>query len=263
LNNAAVRQQLSNTSLFTIALIFFLYLCTIGALMLVTNSTLRLCGITIDKKENLLLNCYTTVINFFGPLQSGPAFRAAYLKGKYKLSLKKYVVATLLYYIFFAIISGVFLLSGILQWWLIPLCIVGFLILYKITRIERFKSRLNELNYDKWYYLALATLLQLSIVATIYYVELHTLSSSITVSQAIIYTGAANFALFVSITPGAIGFREAFLVLSRHLHHINGSLIVSANILDRTIYLLLLIFLAIFIVSTHVKNQLTSNVQKD
>jgi uncharacterized membrane protein YbhN (UPF0104 family) len=76
-----------------------------------------------------------------------------------------------------------------------------------------------------------------------------------------VYTGAANLALFVSLTPGAIGFRESFLVFSQHLHHISNSTIVAANILDRAMYLVLLLILALIIFGTHARRQL--GVDKD
>ena len=226
--------------------------------MMVTSATLRLCGIKLNKQNNLLLNAYTTVINFFGPLQSGPAFRAVYLKKRYNLSLKKYAAATLFYYFFFALISAVFLFSGVFKWWIVPIVLIFALILFTSHKNPYVQKKIEGLNIQYWYFLAFATFVQLAIVATIYFIELHTLShGTVSVSQAIIYTGAANFALFVSITPGAIGFREAFLAFSRNLHHIGGGLIISANILDRAMYLLLLLFLAP-VSYTHLNNYLNN-----
>jgi len=71
----------------------------------------------------------------------------------------------------------------------------------------------------------------------------------------VIYTGAANFALFVSITPGAIGFRESFLLFSQHLHHIDSSTIVAANLIDRSVYIVLLLLLAAGIFGTHAQRR--------
>ena len=253
----SVRQQLAHTSPEVLIIILALYIGTIGALMLIAASTLRLCNIRLSLGDNLLLNAYTTVINFFGPLQSGPAFRALYLKRKYHLNLKRYAVATLMYYFFFAVFSGAFLLSGLLKWWLVPLIAAGLLVSFALSRTPSISRRLQEIDMTAWYYLAAATLLQVSLVAAIYFTELHSLSHHVSVSQAIIYTGAANFALFVSLTPGAIGFRESFLVFSERLHHISGSLIVAANILDRAMYLVLLLLLMVFLLLTHARRQLS------
>jgi uncharacterized membrane protein YbhN (UPF0104 family) len=99
-------------------------------------------------------------------------------------------------------------------------------------------------------------LLQVVIIIAIYYVELRSVAPGVRFSQALIYTGAANLAMFVSLTPGAIGFRESFLVLSRHLHHLSNTVIVSANILDRAMYFVLLLILALIIFTTHAREQL-------
>jgi uncharacterized membrane protein YbhN (UPF0104 family) len=256
LTHKSVRQQLSHTSPSVLAVILLLYLGTVGALILINAATLRLCRVHLKTQENLLLTAYTAVINFFGPLQSGPAFRAIYLKRKHRLNLKHYAVATFMYYFFFAGFSGIFLLSGVLKWWLVPLTLLGIGIMLALTRSPFLARRLAQVDLAGWYYLAGATLLQVSLVAAIYYTELHSLSAHITLSQAIIYTGAANFALFVSLTPGAIGFRESFLVFSERLHHISGSLIVAANIIDRAMYLVLLLILALFLVITHARSRL-------
>jgi uncharacterized membrane protein YbhN (UPF0104 family) len=233
------------------------------ALVLINVATLRLCRVKLSIHENLLLTAYTAVINFFGPLQSGPAFRAIYLKRKHHLDLKHYAAATLMYYFFFAGFSGIFLLSGLLKWWLVPLSAVGILIVLGLTRTPWLARRLQQIDLAGWYYLAGATLLQVSLLAIIYYTELHSLSLHIRLSQAVIYTGAANFALFVSLTPGAIGFRESFLVFSERLHHISGSLIIAANIIDRAMYVVLLLILSVFLLLTHAKKQLNSRESVD
>lgn len=263
LTHKTVREELAHTSPAVLLLIILLYVGTVGALILINSATLRLCRVQLKLQENLLLTAYTAVINFFGPLQSGPAFRAIYLKRKHHLNLKNYAVATFMYYFFFAGFSGIFLLSGVLKWWLVPLSVLGLGILLAMTRTSFLARRLEQIDLRGWYYLAGATLVQVSLVAAIYYTELHSLSPHITLSQAIIYTGAANFALFVSLTPGAIGFRESFLVFSERLHHISGNLIVAANIIDRAMYLVLLFLLAIFLLITHARSQLNPSEPRD
>lgn len=255
----SVGEQLSRTSPGLIVLLLALYVGTIVALAMVTASTARLCRAAMRPAESILLTAYTAVINFFGPLQSGPAVRAVYLKKKFNVNMKQFGVATLVYYFFYAAFSGLFLLSGLLKWWLLPLTALGLVVMYAILRSRQFGPRLRQLDLGGWYYLAAATLLQVSLIAAIYYAELHSIDPSISLGQAIIYTGAANFAMFVSITPGAIGFREAFLVFSQNLHHVPSSTIVAANILDRSVYILLLIGLAVFILSFHAKAHLGLN----
>ena len=256
----AVRQQLHRTSPAILLLILLLYFGTIVALALVNAGTLRLCRINMRTSEGLLLASYSAVVNFFGPLQSGPAFRAVYLKKKYGLGLKNYTVATFMYYFFFAVFSGLLLLSGLLKWWLIFLVLLGVVVIIGLRRDGRFSSRFKNLNPAGLYYLAGASLLQVSLLVAINYTELRSVAPGTHLSQAVIYSGAANFALFVSLTPGAIGFRESFLVFSQRLHHIGNSTIVAASILDRAMYIVLLLTMALFILATHARRRLTIKI---
>ena len=258
-----VRQQLSHTSFGTLALIFVLYLGVVGAISLVTFTTLLLCKLRLNAGESTLLTAYATVINFFGPLQSGPAFRGLYLKRKHGLHLKQYALATIVFYALYAGISGLFLLSGVLGWWLLPasaVALIAIIIVQKSTL--PIAVRLRELNLTAVYALAGATLLQLTLVVVIYFVELRSISPGIHFGQAVIYAGAANFALFVSITPGAIGFRESFLLFSQRLHHISSDTIVAANILDRSMYIVLLAILGFIIFGTHAHRRLQESPGK-
>ncbi|MEK7600104.1 MAG: lysylphosphatidylglycerol synthase domain-containing protein [Patescibacteria group bacterium] len=261
IHNPSVGEQLSRTSPTVIAIILALYFCTVGALALINSSTLRLCRLRMSNSESLLLTAYSSVINFFGPLQSGPAFRAVYLKSKYKLNLKNYGVATLVYYFFYAAFSAMFLFFGVLKWWLIVPVVLGIIVVIALRQDRLALSRLSKLDLTGWYFLAAASFLQVSLVAAIYFTELRSLAPNTTLTQAIIYTGAANFALFVSLTPGAIGFRESFLLFTQRLHHIDSSTIVAANILDRAMYVVLLLILALFIFGTHASKQLKSKVE--
>lgn len=251
-----VGQQLHRTSPELFISLLALYLASVGALALVTMATLRLCKTRLGGSESLLLTMYAAIVNFFGPLQSGPAFRAVYLKKKHGLNLKDYAVATLVYYCFFGGLSVLLLLSGTLKWWLLPLTAVGVGVGYILSRSRYLAPRLRRLDLPGWYFLALATGLQITIVTVIYYTELRSVAPGVHFSQALVYTGAANLALFVSLTPGAIGFRESFLLLSQHLHHISNNTLVAANIIDRAMYLVLLLVLALCIFGTHARRRL-------
>jgi uncharacterized membrane protein YbhN (UPF0104 family) len=85
----------------------------------------------------------------------------------------------------------------------------------------------------------------------IYFVELRAFAPYVRIGEALSYTGAANFALFVSITPGAIGFRESFLLFSQKLHHMTNTTIAAASVLDRSVYVSLLLVMAIAIFGLH------------
>ena len=254
-----VGKLLSQIPPLTLAILLLLYITTVGALVLVFTATLRLCRLQLEAGEIALLTAYSSVINFFGPLQSGPAFRAVYLFKKHKLNLKSYAMATLVYYFFFGFFSGLFLISGIFGWWTLVLFMAGVAFTYGLVRTRWVAPRLQGLDLRGWYYLAVATLIQVSLMAVIYTVELRAISPGIGLDQAIVYTGAANLALFVSLTPGAIGFREAFLLFSQQLHNISPAVIVATNILDRALYITLMLILAVFIFGTQANKRFRTN----
>lgn len=246
-----------------LAELLVLYIGTIVALGLVFMASLKAIGVSLATGESVLITMYSSIVNFFGPLQSGPAFRAVYLKQKYGVKLKDYTLATLVYYAWYAAISVLFLLSGSFGWWLAVLIGVGLVVVLGLYRSSwQLMQRLRKLPLVPIGYLGLATALQLALVAVIYYLELHSISPKIGLGQAIIYSGAANLALFVSITPGAIGFRESFLVFSQNLHHIGNTTIVAANIIDRSVYIILLIGLAIMIFATHTQRRLQTAAKR-
>lgn len=233
------------------------------ALSLVTFTTLRLCNVRLKAGETMLLTMYASVINFFGPLQSGPAFRGVYLKRKHGLQLKQYTLATLVFYGLYACFSAAFLLYGIVGWWLLAGAgpVIGLLWFLRSSN-RAVARKFQTLNLGALYALAAATLFQLSLVAIIYFIELRAVSPDIHFSQAVIYAGAANFSLFVSITPGAIGFRESFLLFSQRLHHISSSTIIAANVIDRAMYIVLLATIGLAIFGTHAQKRLQNKTNR-
>jgi uncharacterized membrane protein YbhN (UPF0104 family) len=256
----AVLDRLSDTNPFLLILLVCCYAVWFLALVVILRLSLRLYGKTMSRKENLLLNCYSTLVNFFGPGQSGPAFRGLYLKKRHGLAIKKYIFATLLYYGFYAVISAFFLCVGSQPWW-----VTGLLVILAgggsvgIIRWYANRSKIGGtpgLNLRNLSWLFAVTALQVIIQAIIFYIELRDISPGISLSQVLTYTGAANFALFVSLTPGAIGIREAFLVFSQNLHHISNTVIVAANIIDRAVYLVFLGLLFVTVISLHAKETL-------
>lgn len=262
--NPAVIDQLRETSPATIVVVMALYFGSFVALMAVLVFSLALFGKRMGVQENLLLNAYSSLVNFFGPGQSGPGVRAVYLKVRHGLGIKQYAFATLVYYAFFAIFSGFFLLATSRPWWqtlLFVLFVAGgcaFVIRRFLRRNRKIAATATTSSGFVKLILAvgLATLAQLLFITLVYFVELRALHADISAGQALAYTGAANFALFVSLTPGAIGFREAFLVFSQDLHGISNQLIVAANVIDRAVYILFLGVLLLVVLCLHAGKKL-------
>lgn len=247
--------------------LIFLYVCLTAVLVVIYILTLRLCKLTIPVKEQILLTIYSSLINFFGPLQSGPGVRALYLKKRHNLSLRSYALASSVYYLIFAIISGSFLLCGFLSihqvgiFFLTLLLIGWFAMSYIKSQLE---IRLKNLpSFRLVAGLVLATLIQICLVTLIYWIELRVVGIDVGFRHVAAYTGAANFALFVSLTPGALGFRESFQIFSKGIHHVGAGSIIAANIIDRSIYVIFLGLLFILASVFHIKDKLAIRHPED
>lgn len=244
-----------------VLLIIALYVMMTAVLTLIYDATLRMTGARLAYRENLLVTIYSSIVNFFGPLQSGPGFRLMYLKRRHNVSMKSYAAATAVYYALFAGLSGLALLLGGVVWQLlVPIVLAlaviaaGGLLVASKTSIGR---RALELTRPKTLLvLSVVTALQVLLTCVIYFVELRAVGAHPTFAQAVSYAGAANFALFVALTPGALGFRESFLLFSQGLHHISANTIVVANVLDRGVYVVFLGILCGFVLLTHARRRL-------
>src|SRR5712664_2133231 len=75
----ALLTQLRHTSPGTLAVLVVLYAIWFFALIMLLAGSLRMYRKSMGHQENFLLNAYSSLINFFGPGQSGPAIRGAYL----------------------------------------------------------------------------------------------------------------------------------------------------------------------------------------
>jgi uncharacterized membrane protein YbhN (UPF0104 family) len=254
--------HLAHTSPSLIGWLLGLYAIMLGALALILWASLRICRIHMPTHDNFLLNMYSLFINFFVIGQAGPGLRAAYLKKYYRLSIRKFILATLIYYGCYGVVSVVLIMAGSrLPWFLtlvgaILVTIIGYGVV-QLYFMYRSKDKV-DLNIDlgTLAFMMLATVIQAIIQIGIYFLELHDVNSHIAFKQTLAYTGVANLALFVGLTPGAIGIRESFLVFSEKLHHISSADIVAANVIDRSVYLAFLGILAVIIVSTHAKRRL-------
>ena len=248
-------EQLGRTSPAAVALLVILYLCWFGTLVLILVASMHFYHKTMPLQENFLLNAYSSLINFFGPGQSGPAVRGAYLYKRHQVSIKKFMFTTLLYYACYAVISALFLFGGSQPWWqtaTLVAAVAGACFIVVRRNAGRGSVHISPRIFMM---IALVTLLQALLQATIYFVELRDIDPTVSIAQALSYTGAANFALFVALTPGAIGIRESFLLFTQQLHGIGSQTIIAANVVDRGAYLLLLGVLFVCVISLHAKDK--------
>ncbi|MEP7205129.1 MAG: hypothetical protein ABI716_02970 [Candidatus Saccharibacteria bacterium] len=237
-----------------LGLLLVLYVCVLVTQFIVMSATIRLCRKQLPAKNGLLLSIYSTLINFFGPLQSGPGVRAIYLKQKIGLRIRDYAFITMFYYFAFAAINGSLLFINTLP----ILTLLGLVASVGLTAVGVRRFKLGGLSRFV-VVIFLATVVQILLMTTIFFIELHAIHPTTDYSflQTFVYSASANLSLFVSITPGAIGIREAFIVFAQSLHHIPLGSIISAGVLDRTVYVLLLILLFIASSGLHLKDMFT------
>jgi uncharacterized membrane protein YbhN (UPF0104 family) len=246
-----------------------LYGLWFGALAGILQASLNICKRSLGITESFLLNAYSALVNFFVPGQGGIAVRGLYLRKVKDLRVRNYIFTSLLYYLCYAVVSSLMLLADNRPWWqtagvviLIAGGSTGVVQLYR----SRSKTDLHELDlgYKNIVYLLAWTIIQAIIQIAIYSIELDRVNNHIRLSQVVTYSGAANFALFVSLTPGAVGIRESFLIFSHRLHHISDANIVSANIIDRAVFLVFLGILFLFTLGFHARYRaILSQAPKD
>jgi len=261
-NHPDTLSQVKNLPPLTLLAIVGLYGVWFVAYALVTRGSLELYQKHMGVQENFLFNAYSNLINFFGPGQSGPIFRGAYLKKRHNLSVKSFVFTMLIYYAFYGVISIMMMFVGTRPWWQTVLlmvlaaggsiCIIRW---YKRKNSAKMGDK-PSLTFIHIGWIAAATAVQLITQAIIFGIELHNTGAHASAGQVLAYTGVANFSLFVALTPGAIGIRESFLLFSQGLHHIPSGTIVAANVIDRGAYLVFLGVLFLLVLSLHAKDKL-------
>jgi uncharacterized membrane protein YbhN (UPF0104 family) len=255
---------LADASLWAIGEILLLYVLWFLTLTGSVHATFAICRRRIGIREQLLLNAYSTLVNFFVPGQGGVALRAIYMKKRHGLLVRNYTLATVLYYVCYAAISGLFLVLPTLfrtfASVLAILAVTGVALLASLYVGHRIRKRWLEdllLTPATLSRLVAWTLANCATQACIYFVELKAVLPGVRLGQAVTYTGAANFSQFVALTPGAIGIRESFLLFSERLHGVPTSIVLAASVMDRAGFLLLLVGLFVFGLVTHARRTLS------
>lgn len=256
-------EELRQTSPWVLVQLLIVNFMLLGVITVLNQIIGQIAGKKIGTKENFLLSIYSTLANFFGPLQSGPGVRAAYLKTKHSISLRAYTIATLMYYGFFATWAVLFMLIGTRPWWqtLLAVAAAGGFSYFVIQRVSTRKPKKSEgtgrivTSKRLWSALAALTLVQLLFWTLRYYIELRSVGAYVSLGQALSYTGSASLALFVSITPDGIGIREAFLMAAQQIHGVSTPDIVSANLIDRAFYIVYLGLIFLIALATHASDR--------
>lgn len=263
-----VVRSITSLSPITLVLLTIGYLLTVIANGFVLSVSLKMLGKRVSFAENFALTGYSSVVNFFGPLQSGPGVRAAYLKKRHDVKLKKFFYVTVIFYGFFALINtAIIVIALLVSQFANPLavfviCLAIAILAALLWTVAQKNSRLKQIirsmrfTSPHFWMIGLGALALSLATNAIYFVELTHASATVSVWQTVIYTAAANLALFVSLTPGAIGFRESFILITQQLHNIPTETVISASIIDRAFYVVFLLVLFVCLLLAGVRSRI-------
>lgn len=257
-NHKNLITNLTKISPLLVVLILFLYVLMLFVLVGTFHFTVKLLNIKLNLKDNILLNCYSIFMNFFVPGQTGPIYRGYYLKTNHKVKAIDFTLATAIYFAIYVIISVLFILFGSQSIVLASVASVIFIlgIIFSVKFYLKKENSKLKISAKNIVGLVFITIIQLFLQTIIYLVELHSVDKTVSLSSSLTYTGSAALTIFVSLTPGAIGIREGFLLLTRHLSHLSNSTIVLANIIDRSVFILYLLIIGLLILVFHINKRI-------
>ncbi|MBI4948363.1 flippase-like domain-containing protein [Candidatus Berkelbacteria bacterium] len=265
--------------LLAIPVIYIIVICSLKFVEIFINGLftkliLREFGKKIGNKESFYISLLSTIGNYFGPILGGAGIRAVYLKNKYKFNYSDFIGSLYGYYIIsFLIISILGLISslnlsgsitnslsifysGILLFTLFLIFIrlpekiidnkasvlsvlYGKILLIQNGWIKIKQSKLLIINFI----LLGVTISFLGIIGT--YLQFKSLGLAINIPAIVIYSTLSSLSILISITPGAIGVREAIFILVSSQLFLKTDDILQLSAIDRgaTIIVLVLLYL--------------------
>lgn len=286
-------ESLSNIS------IIYVFIIGVCCLLALTVNGLFLKVLTIDFGVDLSfleyfsISIVTSFGNIFLPMKGGAGLRAVYLKSKYNFDYSyfisslagNYLVAfnvtslvaligmAALYFLdggFHFLTAGIFSTILVLTSWGIffpPAALDWIPVRGLRDRVNQVLSGWNITRRSSGTVLnlILLTVLNLAVLSLITWLEFAAFAmkdasgNSVGFLKSIIFTAIGVFSLLVSITPAALGIREALLMFSSQFLGISPSQALAVSLLDRTINFIVLVLFFGF-ASFHLKKQLKAKI---
>jgi uncharacterized membrane protein YbhN (UPF0104 family) len=240
--------------------------------------------------EGVYVGILSAIGNFFGPLLGGASIRAVYLRRVHSLPYAKFTSTLMIYYvILFAInfalaIVGLILLDLEGDRLLIALFGGGLVLLFGTTffrlpqsarianprlpkAVQRILTYLVDIEGGWRRLLAMPVLLVklvalavLSVAAQflIAFVSFDSIGADISWASLAVYVSIVMISLLVAVTPGAIGIREAMLLMVSETLGVTGGEIIQVAVIDRGVTFAVLLVLFLATRSTRLRLKLTS-----
>jgi uncharacterized protein (TIRG00374 family) len=248
----------------------------------------------ISVAESFYVSLISSVGNYFAPVGAGLGFRAVYLKRRHNLGYGDFIatvagnyvlvflttslaglVALLVmrhqtghaYWVLMAVFAGLFVIDLMLMSVKVARLIVRLL---ERLRFAKFIAGLLQKIIEGWLLIVrdkrlITRLLGLTVVGfpllllTIYLV-LSSIGLHVSFSGLLLLAALSSLSVFINVTPGNIGIKEAVFIFSSQAIGLTTPEILSYSLIDRGVLFIVLFFGWIFI---HTHRNLTSKVLKD
>jgi uncharacterized membrane protein YbhN (UPF0104 family) len=241
--------------------------------------------------EGIYVGILSAVGNFFGPLLGGASIRAVYLRRVHGLPYSKFTSTLMVYYVVLFGINFALALVGLLivdvegtPYLLLALFGGGLVLLVAsvfvrlprrvgvdgsagTTLTQRIVRHLKDID-EGWRRLLgmprllfeLVGLAALSVAAQflIAFVSFDAIGADISWAALAVYVSIVAISLLVSVTPGAIGIREAMLFLVSQTLGVTNAEILQVATIDRGVTFALLLILFMVTRSARLRLKLTS-----
>lgn len=257
-------KQLSFISPQNIVLIVFLQVIFLMNNGLMLKWFLTPFNINLKIKEWFGLSCITSFANYFIPSIGGATSRAVYLKKKYQFSYSSFIGNLYGNYImiFFvnslvAIISFL-LLKKLYGYWNVPILLIYagifltslFFIIFHINPQKiKFSEKIRKVvegwenvrkNKPLLLKIILIGLINIITSSLIFFFEFRIFGVDINFLTSIIIAVTSMLAIFVNITPGALGIKESLITLISVTLAIPLSTSIAVSLIDRVIGLIVI-----------------------
>lgn len=227
----------------------------------------------ISHIESFRVALLSAIGNYFGPLLGGTGMRAIYLKKKVGLSYTEFISTLYGYYIIAFLISAIIGLVSlgllrsqyqtrgflilVLFFGGVVISLLSLILNRKIPQFGRIArllvgkriSLLKQLTIS-WHKIAaqpklLSSLVKITFVniglfTLLNYCEFLLIGVKLDIGPLLLYTCLGIFSILISLTPGALGIREAVYLFSAGVMGVTSSQILAVALIDRTVQFLVM-----------------------
>lgn len=246
---------------------------------------------TIGLAESFYVSLISSMGNYFAPVGAGLGFRAVYLKRRHGLGYGDFLATAAGNYVLVFLVTS---LAGLLAlglmhshashaYWVLAAIFAGLfigdLILISVKVAQLFAGLLQKLRITKPLASVLAKIIQgwlliigdrrlitrllgltaigfPLLIVTIYLV-LSSLHLHVAFSGLLLLAALSSLSVFINVTPGNIGIKEAVLIFSSQAIGLSTPQVLSYSLIDRGVVFLVLFFGWTFL---HTHRNLTSKV---